>query len=207
MSKPLLDREAFFTRWTELHGGYDLRSGSPVVRGWLNLMLLLARPVRRVNPNLLTGLGVLLAGIACWVAGFAPRLAAAVVLASALSDGLDGAVAVLTGRESRFGFVLDSVADRVADGLLLLGLWRAGAGSGVCVAAGGAAFLLEYARARAAGAGMGEIAVVTVGERPMRVAVTVLGLLWRPPHAAWVLLGLGLVGVAQLLPVVRRRLR
>ena len=206
MSARLLDRDQFLTRWSELHGGYDPRTGSVLVRGWLGLVVLLAAPLRRLHPHVLTGLGVAVAGFACWTAGFAPWLAALVVLVSALFDGLDGAVAVLTRRESRFGFVLDSVADRVADGLFLVALWRAGAGPGACVAAGAAVAMLEYGRARAAAAGLDEIGVVTVGERPIRVAVTVLALCCAPAAGAWALLALGIVGLVQLLVVVRRRL-
>ena len=42
-------------------------------------------------------------------------LAALLVGASGLLDNLDGAVAVLSGRTSRWGFVLDSGCDRLAD--------------------------------------------------------------------------------------------
>ena len=76
--------------------------------------------------------------------------------------------------------------------------------------------LHEYTRARAAAAGMSEIGVVTVGERPTRVIVTAVFLacagiygagdpMWATLAAAgWV--GLGVVGLGQLLVVVRRRL-
>lgn len=212
VTSPLLDREQFFTRWSELHGGYDARTGSVLVRGWLAVVLSVARPLAWVPPTLLTAKGVLVAGIACWAAGFAPALAGLLVLMSAFIDGLDGAVAVLTGRDSRFGFVLDSVADRVADALFLLALWRAGAPPGACVAAGGAVGLLEYTRARAAAAGMSELGVVTVGERPMRVAACAVALLAAPAYShsaavgTWLLLGLGAAGFVQLLAVVRSRL-
>ena len=78
-------------------------------------------------------------------------------------------------------------------------------------------FLLEYARARAVGAGLTEIGVVTVWERGTRVVVTAVFLAlggvdvrrtsrWAAlGAAAWV--GLGLVGCAQLAALLRRRLR
>ncbi len=73
--------------------------------------------------------------------------------------------------------------------------------------------LQEYLRARAAAAGMTEVGVVTVWERPTRVIVTatflaaaaVLGDPW-PALGAWAWVGLGLVGFVQLAVVVRRRL-
>ena len=107
------------------------------------------------------------------------------------------------------------VADRVADALFLLALWLAGATAWVCVSAGALTGLLEYARARATAAGMTEIGVVTVWERPTRVIVTALFLLGVGLYddARWARWGaqasltLGLIGLAQLLVVVRRRLR
>jgi CDP-diacylglycerol--glycerol-3-phosphate 3-phosphatidyltransferase len=75
-------------------------------------------------------------------------------------------------------------------------------------------FLHEYARARAAAGGMTEVGVVTVWERPTRVIVTAtflaaaaaLGDPW-PTLGAWAWVGLGIVGLVQLLVAVRRRLR
>ncbi|HEX6919692.1 MAG TPA: CDP-alcohol phosphatidyltransferase family protein, partial [Actinomycetes bacterium] len=75
-------------------------------------------------------------------------------------------------------------------------------------------FLQEYARARAGAAGLTEVGVITVWERPTRVIVTAAflasaALLGEPWAAlgAWAWVGLGVVGLGQLLLVVRRRLR
>jgi len=121
----------------------------------------------------------------------------------------------------KLGYVLDSVVDRCADLLYLLALHYVGAPTPACVAAGVLTVLQEYARARAAAAGMSEIGIVTVWERPTRVIVTAMFLLGsalyrgHSPAAAgswasagaWVWLGLGAVGLVQLLVVLRRRLR
>jgi len=143
------------------------------------------------------------------------------VALSGLVDSLDGAVAVLAGRSTAFGFVLDSVVDRCSDLLYLLALWLVGAPARVVVAAGAVMMLQEYTRARAGAAGMAEVAVVTVWERPTRVIVTAKFLLGAALYrstsptaaaawatvAGWVWLGLGVVGLVQLTVVVRRRLR
>jgi CDP-diacylglycerol--glycerol-3-phosphate 3-phosphatidyltransferase len=142
--------------------------------------------------------------------------AAAVVVLSALLDGVDGTVAILTGRVTRWGHVLDSACDRVADACFLAALWLAGAPGPLCAAAGTVVFLHEYLRARAAAAGMPEVGVVTVGERPTRVIVTAMFLLaagvlpgsavvWTTAGAAATLV-LGVVGLAQLGRVVRVKL-
>jgi phosphatidylglycerophosphate synthase len=150
--------------------------------------------------------------------GWAVPLAALAVLLSGLLDGLDGALAVLSGRATRWGYVLDSVADRLADAAFLVSLYLLGAPAWVCVPAGTLTFLQEYARARAGAAGMSEIGVVTVWERPTRVIVTAAFLVVQAVPsggvgpvtgvtagaAAW--LGLAVVGNLQLLVVIRRRL-
>jgi CDP-diacylglycerol--glycerol-3-phosphate 3-phosphatidyltransferase len=145
-----------------------------------------------------------------------PLVAIVVVVAGGLLDNLDGAVAILSGRTSRWGYVLDSLADRLSDTAYLLPLWFLGAPGLACVAGGSLMVLPEYARARAGNAGMGEVGVVTVWERPTRVILTaflLLGCGLLPGHAdlvatlgaaAWI--GLGAVGLMQLLLVVHRRL-
>jgi CDP-diacylglycerol--glycerol-3-phosphate 3-phosphatidyltransferase len=215
----VLERDAYFDAWSALHGGYDPR-GNTLVRWWLSMSHSLARPLaaRSVPPDLVTALGVVATGgavaAAAAGAGWWLALSALVVVGSGLVDNLDGAVALLTSRTTRWGHVLDSVADRVSDVLYLVALWLAGAPLELCAAAAVVMFLLEYARARAAVAGMTEVGVVTVFERPTRVIVTaaflvaaaVLGDPWPAlGAAAWV--GLGVVGLGQLVAVVRRALR
>ena len=216
----VLDREQYFDRWAQLHGGYDPRS-SRLSRAWLTVAYTLARPLAaaRVPPDLVTMLGAGVSLLAVYLASLGGRWvigAAVVVAVSGLADNLDGAVAVMTGRTSRWGFVLDSVVDRVSDGLYLVALWVVGAPAWVCVLAGALMGLQEYTRARAGNAGMSEIGVVTVWERPTRVITTAMFLLgagiyvtaapdWAGVGAAvWAVLGV--VGLSQLLVVVRRRL-
>ena len=215
------DQEEYLVRWSQLHGDFDPR-GSRLITGYLRLMYLLARPfaVARVPPDVLTLGGLLISALLVPVAAQGGRwllLAAVVTAVSGVADNIDGAVAVLTDRATRFGYVLDSLVDRVSDALYLVALWLAGAPATLCVAGGALMVLQEYLRARAGNAGMGEIGVVTVWERPTRVVVTAMFLLagglfpaWAAEAAtagaaAWV--GLGVVGFTQLLVVVRRILR
>ena len=214
-------RAEYLARWSDLHGGYD-PTASPLTRTYLAIVYGLARPLAatRVPPDVVTLLGVGFSGLVVWVASLGgrwPILAFALVVLSGLVDSLDGAVAVLTDRVTRWGYVLDSVADRVSDGLYLVALWLLGADVWVCVAAGALMMLQEYARARALAGGLDDIGVVTVWERPTRVITTAMFLLgcgiypsaaetWaRAGAAAW--LGLGVIGLVQLLAMVRRRLR
>lgn len=220
-------RAEYFARWSALHGGYD-PTASPFVGRWLVLVYACARPLAElgVAPSAVTVLGLLLAAgaVPAAVAGGAwLYVACALVAASGLVDSLDGAVAVMTGRASAVGSVLDSLVDRASDLLYLVVLWQAGAPAGVCVVGGALMFLHEYLRARATAAGMSGIGSVTVWERPTRVVVTSVSLfgaavfrgvvLWSgagdqrwAAGAAWLWVGLGVVGLVQLAFVVVRRL-
>lgn len=219
--RPVASRDEYLERWSRLHGDVD-PARSRLVGGWLRLVYALARPLARagVVPDAVTLGGLVAAGLVAWLAALGGpwfAVAALVVVLSGLLDGLDGAVALLTDRATRFGFVLDSLVDRVADLLYLLALWLAGAPAGVCVAAGAVTLLHEYTRARAAAGGLPDVGVVTVAERPTRVVITTAFLLaaasypaaaeeWaRAGAVAW--LAVSVVGLTQLLVVVRRRLR
>jgi phosphatidylglycerophosphate synthase len=218
--EPVPDLAGYLKRWAPLHGGYEPAPGSLAGR-WLTLAYALARPLaaRGVSPDVLTAWGVLVSAAVAVVAapgGRWPLVAVAVVVLAGLLDNLDGAVAILSGRTSRWGFVLDSLADRLSDAAYLLPLWFLGAPGPACVAGGSLMVLQEYARARAGNAGMGELGVVTVWERPTRVILTAFLLLacgLLPAHAAllatlgaaaWI--ALGAVGLTQLLSTVHRRL-
>jgi CDP-diacylglycerol--glycerol-3-phosphate 3-phosphatidyltransferase len=216
-----LDRAAYRARWAGLHGGADA-SGSRSIDAWLRLSEGAARPLARrgVSPDALTGLGVLAAAVAPIAsrAGGRWRLGSgAAVISSGFLDGLDGSVAILSGTETGWGFVLDSLADRAVDGLQLLALRGAGAPVTLVVAAGTGIAALEYARARAAAAGFDEIGTITVGERPVRVAVAAAALLAAGvfPLAARVFAScaaagiavVGVTGTAQFLRVAEAALR
>jgi CDP-diacylglycerol--glycerol-3-phosphate 3-phosphatidyltransferase len=112
-----------------------------------------------VHPNTLTWISLVpaaLAGFAAAGGGFV--LAAVLLLCSGLFDLLDGALARSSGKESRFGALLDSTLDRLSDAAVPAGLavFYAPYGAVVLVPvlmiAGG--FLVSYVRARAEGLGM-----------------------------------------------------
>jgi len=215
----LPDREEHLRRWAALHGA---PAPTGVVRWWLSLVHALSLPLARarVAPTALTAAGLLLPLGALPAAAAGGRWALLVpvlVVVSGVVDNLDGGVAVLRGRTSSWGALADALADRLADALALTALWLLGAPGPVVVAAGSLAALAEYARARGGAAGLRDVGVVTVGERPTRVLVVastalVAGL--RPDRAgtwasvgAWTALVVAVVALVQLLPVLRRQLR
>jgi phosphatidylglycerophosphate synthase len=219
-SQPIPAFGEYLRRWAPLHGGYDAR-GNAWLLGWLRVSYSAARPLARrgLLPDVLTLWGLWLA-FAVFVPAHAggrwPLLAGWVLVASGLADTLDGCVAVLTDRATRWGYVLDSTVDRVVDVVYLVAVVEVGGRADLAIFAGIAFFLLEYLRARAGNAGMDEIGVVTVGERAMRVILAAAGLFFAGVFVArselvatLALAALAVVSVvafAQLAVAVRRRL-
>ncbi len=209
--------------WSRRHG--EDVSGNRLVVGWLRLVDRLAagRVLGRVHPDALSAAGVLVAAGAVWVAaagGRWPLVALVLVVAAGVLDGLDGAVAVRTGRARPLGAVVDAVADRLADLSLVGVLVVLGADPRLGAALAASLLLHEYARAKAQGVGMGSAGAVTVAERPTRVIVVAvacagaglvptgvpgLGWTWGSVCAALWAVG-AVVGAAQLAGGIRREL-
>jgi phosphatidylglycerophosphate synthase len=216
----VLSREEYLAAWSRWHGGAD-PAASRMVHGWLSWVYALARRVPGLPPAAVTAAGLLVAATAvapAAVGGPWLLLAGVLVGLSAVLDGLDGALAIATGRASRRGFVLDSAVDRLSEAAFAAALWVAGAPGWLAAAFGGLCWLPDYLRARAGQAGVTENGELPVWERPTRVAMTgftlggagvVAGLGWS---AAVVTCGtavgclLGVVGVAQLGTALRRAL-
>lgn len=225
-------RQEAYDAWSRRHGGLD-PSGSVWVSGWVRLGHRLARPVaaRGVSPDVVSAAGVLLTALVplvCLLGGGWVLLGVPLVLLSGLADGVDGAVAALSGRASALGKVVDALADRVGDLLLVLALLVLGAPGWICAAYAVGLLLHEGVRSTAQAAGMVGPGAVTVAERPTRVvvggvAVLMAGLEWAARSAgldvlpeldaaalagvaAMVGLVLTVVGLTQLLPAVRRAL-
>lgn len=207
----------YATAWSRLHGGFDPRRASFLVRGWVRIAYGIGSWLagRGLSPMAVTTAGLLVCvavPLAVLLGRWGALLAAVLVLAAALADGLDGAVAVITGRTTRLGYVYDSVADRLGELAWLTAFWLTGAPGWLVVTAGAVSWLQEYARARATAAGMSEIGVVTVAERPTRVLVAIFGLLpaallpASTTFAAGVWLALSVVGCVQLAVAVHRAL-
>lgn len=221
---PVPDRAAYLDRWQLLHGGYDVRSrdvAAKFVLGWLTVVHTLAGPLARrgVAPDAVTLLSAPVAGLVVVLAdlgGRWPLAAGVLVVASGQLDNLDGCVAVLEDRVTRWGYVLDSMIDRLSDSAYLLAVVVVGCPTALAVACGLAVFLLEYLRARGGNAGGDGIGRVTVAERPTRVllvapALVLAGLV--PAHAGLVveaatavLLVLTVVSLVQLAASVRGQL-
>ncbi|MBB2901532.1 CDP-diacylglycerol--glycerol-3-phosphate 3-phosphatidyltransferase [Kineococcus radiotolerans] len=215
----VMDREAYLRRWRALHGGTHANA---LVRAWLGGAHALARPLARaaVPPTAITLAGGALAVLAAAVVVAGGRGGAAAVAAGALLalagifDNLDGAVAVMTGRTSRRGALLDAACDRVGDAACAVVLWACGAPAWLVLLAGGTAQLQEYLRARAQGLGVDDVRIVSVAERPVRLAIAAscAAATAVVVHLDWATLGagvwavLGTIGLVQVATAVGRRL-
>ncbi len=171
-----------------------------------------------VSPNLITVVGtvgsvgsaVLLLGTGRFFLGVVA------ITVFVLFDLLDGAVARAGGTASRFGAVLDSTLDRIADASIFAALiwWFAGpadrpdliVASLIALVLGQ---LIPYVRARAEGLGIN--ASVGIAERAVRLTVVLtgvglsgLGLPIALPIALWLLITVGVITVGQRLNAVRR---
>lgn len=140
-----------------------------------------------------------------------------VITVFALFDMLDGALARARGTSSRFGAVLDSTCDRVADAAILGALvwWFAGAGDSrplllaslLCLSLGA---VTSYIKARAEGAGM--TCNVGIAERSERLIVVLvgtgldgLGVPYVLAGALWLLVAASTVTVGQRMAEVHRQ--
>lgn len=146
------------------------------------LVQLIART--KLSPNDLTWIGftILAAGAVLIVLG--QMIAAGfVVLGASFFDMLDGALARGTNRVTKYGAVLDSSLDRVAEALLFGGILafytihqttQSTAIILLALIAMSTSFLVSYVRARAEGAGLKcEVGLLTRAER---IGLIVIGL-------------------------------
>ena len=150
-----------------------------------------------VSPDFITGFGVLMAA-SCGVAIGLEQYPLAVLLLAltGLPDALDGAVAKAAGKAGPRGAYLDSVSDRLSDGLLFAGAGWNLAGSanprmallpfGLYIAAS----LVSYQRAKAES--LGYEAKGGLMERAERFIALGFGLLFSPLFVAtlWVMFAL-----------------
>ena len=142
-----------------------------------------------LSPNAITLSGLLTAGVSAYLLSEGWLLAGGVVYwLSGIMDLLDGALARATGRETRWGALLDSLTDRVSESVVLLGILLfylddgPQIGAAVVFAALAASFMVSYVRARAEGLGIE--CKVGVATRPERVVLLGVGLItgqwWKP---------------------------
>lgn len=166
-------------------------------KGWATRYV--SNPVARalialgVTPNMVTFAGFAVACMAGYIIAEGGLLLGGVVmLAGAIMDMFDGAVARMSGRASTFGAFFDSVMDRLGEAAVLFGLLayyvRDSHELGAYLAFGAlvASLMVSYTRARAEGLDvLGDIGFMG---RPERIVVLGAGLLLGYPLYALALI-------------------
>jgi CDP-diacylglycerol--glycerol-3-phosphate 3-phosphatidyltransferase len=151
-----------------------------------------------LTPNQVTVVGLALTSIAAGLAAFGHlRWAGVVLIFAGTCDILDGALARSTNASYPYGAFLDSTLDRYSEGVVYLGLaayflsvdgplqrWLVLA----TLAALAGSFLVSYVRARAQS--LGFTCKSGLFQRPERVVVTVVGLLFANAFGGYVLDGI-----------------
>lgn len=170
----LLTWDQYASRWSRLHGGRVPRAGS-------RLAYRAGRVLARfgVRPATVTALRLVLCALVPLTVRHdpsAPLVGAGLVVLAGAADSTDGALAVITGRRTRLGYVYHSVADRLGEAAWLTALWLLGTPAWVAVLAGAVTGLHEYVRARAVAAGMTGLGVTTLAEHRTRAGIAALGL-------------------------------
>jgi phosphatidylglycerophosphate synthase len=169
-----VDKKEFVTTWSDLHGGAKIEG---VVNAWLQISYATAKffAKLRVTPNLLTFAGLFFA-IALWQ--FANSWPAALFLVLSLFfDGIDGSLAILQKKTSKFGAFTDSFVDRISEVFWALALYELGAPATLVFIALLATYVQEYLRARAGGLGHEEVGIVTICERPVRASLIFIAII------------------------------
>jgi len=167
--------------------------GASIGRGAMSIINAMVRWLAfgGVNPNVLTVIGVTI-NVGCGVLfGFGEFFWAGIVLIVAnLFDMLDGNVARLTGRVTRFGGFLDSSLDRLSDMVAFLGIIIFYASNtpnhsllNVTSAGIGMIFSVMVSYTTARSEGFGVKANVGFLQRPERIVLLVIGALSTVPNS------------------------
>ncbi len=171
--------------------------GAGKILHWIVSVLALSR----INPNVLTFIGLLINIYAAYLLASGKFLfAGLVIIGAGLFDMVDGRVARATQQVTRFGAFFDSVIDRYSDLALLMGLlvYYANINRNFYVILTAivmtASVMISYTRARAEN----EIPLCKAGflERPERIVLLIIGALFdRMAPVLWVIAVLGNITV------------
>ncbi len=164
------------------------------------------------SPNTITIFGFLVTILAAFVIPQNLKLGGLLIMLAGFFDMLDGIVARVNGKATKFGAFLDSVLDRYSDAFLFLSFsWYLAAngnhtGSFLSLGTLVGAFLISYSRARAEG--VGQECHTGIMERPERIILLIFGALtgWITP-VFWIMLILTHITVIQRIYYVYKNIR
>jgi phosphatidylglycerophosphate synthase len=170
----IMRKSEFFDTWSQLHGNAPI---SKVVRAWLQISYTVAKFLIkiRVTANFVTILGLLFAILLFLFAH--EKWSAIFLILSLFADGVDGSIAVISKKNSKFGALLDAIIDKVAELFWILTLHKIGVEIRYLILVLLLALTQEYLRSRSSGVGLNELGVVTIAERPVRATFALFTLI------------------------------
>lgn len=191
-----MKKSEFNYTWSALHGEAEIKG---VVKTWLAISFSSAKFLSKlhITPNILTLLGVLFA--IAMAANPLSLWAIPLLVLSLYADGIDGSVAIYQERQSSFGAILDSVADRVSEALWFYVAYRIGAPAWLVLGIYVVASTQEYARARLSALGISDVGVVTPAERPVRASFIFIALVSFALSFQLVTLTMAILAILQLI--------
>ena len=163
---------------------------------------------RKVHPNLITLLSFFLTSLGVfWILAKKPLIAFAWFLLILPLDALDGYVARISGKVSRFGAFLDSTLDRISDSLLFLSLmfvFRKDTFFFFLLALSLISlYLISYTRARVEGLGE-DLTEGLMSRAPRLAGFLILLLVWEFLGSIWLKVLLVIYSLLLLITVFQR---
>jgi len=163
-----------------------------------------------VPPNIITFIGLLVVILASMfiLKGFF-RIGGVVLITGSILDALDGQIARMKGKSSKFGAFFDSTLDRYGEFFIFFSIAFAGEGAllaALCFAAVLGAFLTSYTRARAESLG------IEIKEgfftRVERIIIVIIGLIILPDYLIYVMailaIGSNITAIQRILIAYKR---
>lgn len=209
--------DLYLTQWSTLHGN---ALPTFVIRAWLRLAFWTSTPFLRMTPNAISLCGAVISFGAIFLTPQHNVVAGCVIFIVGLIDSIDGVVATRTNRISVRGAFVDALVDRWVDVAIGLILVRIGAPILLVFTGLVLTLVLEYMRARAQGLGVDEVGVISVAEKPTRIMIGTLVLIFDGASmpiafhdADWASLGatawvvLAAIGAIQVFAAMRSRLK
>ena len=171
-----MKKSDFFDAWSKLHGGAEITG---IIRAWRSISYYICWPLVKIkiSPNNLSMLAPFVALL--FFINIESNWSILFLVISLLLDGIDGSLAILRERVSKFGALLDAVMDRVTEFFWALAFIQLGAPIWVVTGVVVLAFGQEYLRARSGGLGIHEVVIVTIAERPVRATLIFIPLVAR----------------------------
>jgi len=162
-----------------------------------------------LSPNIVTSIGLLIAGASAFLLSIGELWAGGLVLlVSSVFDLFDGALARVTGRETHFGALFDSVVDRLSEAIVLFGVLvyfldrSSTAGPVLVYLTLVGSITVSYVRARAEGLGIEcEVGIMT---RPERILILAVGIVVGHWWTTGVLVALGIVAALAFITTAQR---